>query len=89
MSAPTLPAGLDVRAATAFLFSSEARAEAFSLATVEDLCAIVCAEYDRCYGNPEQALADMRRELTEYPETAARHYNDCVIAASRITGVTV
>lgn len=87
MNATTLPAGVDTRGATALLFSSEAQAEAFSAISTADLCAIVCAEHDRCGGDLDAALADMRRELTEYPETAPRHYNDCVIAASRITGV--
>lgn len=87
MTAFTLPAGVDTRAATALLFSSEARAEVFSLVSAEDLCAIVCAEYARCGGNLDAALADMWFELAQYPETAPRHYNDCVIAASRLAGV--
>lgn len=87
MTASTMPAGVDTRAATALLFSSEARAEAFSLISTDDLCVIVCAEYDRCGGNLDTAMADMQFELAQYPDTAPRHYNDCVIAASRLTGV--
>lgn len=87
MNAATLPAGVDTRGATALLFSSEANAETFSAISTADLCAIVCAEHDRCGGNLAAALANMWFELAQYPDTAPRHYNDCVIAASRITGV--
>ena len=77
---------LSVHAAATLLFSSEVPVEVLNGADLRD---VIAAEFARCGCNLARAEAEVAFEYGEHPETAAAHMCACIIAASRLAGVTV
>ena len=83
MSPVTVP--LSVHAIATFLFSSEAPVEALDGTGLRE---VVAAEFVRCGCNLARAEAAVAFEYGDHPDTAAAHMCACIIAASRLAGVT-
>ena len=78
---------LSVHAGATFLFSSQARGiEALDGTGLRN---VIAAEFVRCGCNLARAEADVALEFGDHPDTAAAHMRTCIIAASRLLGVSV